>query len=525
MKDNLLGLLNKARPFVRNNISVVVVINLLLAFVAVFRDIFTASYLGTSAEADALLLANFVPDSLGNNLLAISIIAACVPVFSKLYAQNQLRRFKECLSVVTIMFLLVSLGIFMGFLLFKSEVIRNLGPGLSAQTSILSLKLYTTLLPCIILFAIFAIGSALLQVHNRFNIPALAPVFYNAVFLCGVIMVSFFGIPIAQGVYLIACTIVVSVFAMTALVWGSLFKDRVSLFALPQEQVLFDLNSPLYGDIKQILLTFIPFLFIAISTQSIMLIERYLASNMEIGSIAGLNYAFRLAQFPIWVFVAAVSMIILPSMSKAKGLGNEQEFKTLLFDSLRLVLIITVPMSIILYTLRTSIVSILLQRGVFDHYSLRITAGILAGFALAIVGQALVYTLLRVYLAMGKMGPPLISGIFSAFLNIILDFYLVKLMGSAGLGYGAAAGAACNAAILLLLLSRELQLSLYKRVKEVMKIITANIPVIFICLLCNLLWGSIAPEATFIIKAFYVIFVVFSTSLAYLVGLRRLKII
>jgi len=503
-----------------------VLINMSLAVIAVFRDIFLAAYIGTSYQADSLVLALFLPDTIGNNLLAASIGIACVPVFSRIYvSSNNIQRLYSCIKSTIFSMLLISGVLLLLFYLFGNSLLHALGSGLSEEASSLCYNLFLIILPTVMLFPLVTIGSSVLQVLNYFIIPAVAPVLFNAVILVSIVLSIIFQIPIDHGVHFVASSITGGVIVMVLLVWVFIMRFcKGAFFNLPR---LFSesVRSMEWTDLKEVFTIFLPYLLIAISTQSVLLVERYLASHLGVGTIAGLNYAYRLSQFPIWVFVAAVGIVILPSMSKSRGLGNLKDLKDTFTNAFSVVLIISLPMSIVLYVLRVPIVSILLQRGAFDLSSLQITAGILAGYSLSIVGQALVYIVIRAYLALGKIGLPFLISISIAVINIVLDFYLVDRIGSAGLGFGAAAGFSLNALILVLYIKKELGISLRKKAKHILKLLCANIPVLLVTVICSKIWTAIPLESDFVVKLLYVVFVVVMLIISYFVSLRHLKIL
>lgn len=460
----------------KDTVGSVMVINLVLAATALIKDISLASYLGTSPQADAYLLALFLPDTAGNNLLAATFAVACIPVFSRLYVAGDPECLKQAMTRVTLYLSLVSMLVAALFYIERGALVGRLGAGLALEAKILCVQLLVIMLPAVAAFPIATIGAAVMQVHNRFDIPALGPVLFNAVYLGGIFITLFTGVPSGQGVYILAWSVLAGALSMVALNWISVRRFRIDAFVRPGK-VWLKVNSP---EIKEVIVIFLPYLLIMVAFQSVLAVERYLASGLAAGSIAGLNYAFRMAQFPLWVFVAAVSAVAFPSMSKATGAGRLTDLKETLARSVGLVFMITVPLAICLFILRVPAVSILLQRGSFDQSSVQITAGILAGYSLSIVPQAAVVICLRAFLALGRYYVPLLATAFSAGLNIALDFILVEALGSAGLGYGAAAGALANAVILLTLLNRQLGLGMAGRLGWLGRILAANLPVLLL---------------------------------------------
>lgn len=431
-------------------VETIILINLVLAVVAMFKDIFLASYLGTSSKADAFWLAFFLPDTMGQNLIGVALSAACIPVFSRLYVTKDYHRLRDTVTSVTVYFTTVTVILTVAFFYTRGFVIRSLGPTLDAEVLTLCTSLFTIMLPTIFLFPFVYVGTAVMQVHNRFNIPALVPVVYNLVLFCALLFGFFWQIPIDKGVYLLAAAVVVAAMAMLVLTGLGIKTNHIDVLELPGFSGLS--RSSVF--VKEIFNVFMPYLLILMSSQGIYFIERYLASGLAAGSVAGLNYAFRITQFPLWVFVAAVSTVSFPAMSKSIGLGQIDITKNTLIKSLRPVLVIILPLVIYLYVLREPVISVLFQRGSFDAKSVHMTAGVMAGYAISVISQGVVALCLRTLMALNHTLIALLFFMASAGLTILTDFQMVPKLGLAGLGYGAAIGSSVNAVILLFLLNR-----------------------------------------------------------------------
>jgi peptidoglycan biosynthesis protein MviN/MurJ (putative lipid II flippase) len=181
--------------------------------------------------------------------------------------------------------------------------------------------------------------------------------------------------------------------------------------------------------------------------------ERMIASNMETGTLAGLNYAYRVAQFPNWVFVAAVTAVILPAMSKAPG--GSREAKTELYRALKGTLALTIPAAALLFLLRETLIGLLFGRGAFDSHSVEVTAGMLAGYAFSVVGQALSGICLRYFLTVGRLYKPAAVCLASACVTIVFDLAAVPSIGPSALGWGSLAGWGLNALLMFGLVVRD----------------------------------------------------------------------
>lgn len=513
-------------------ISSIALINLILAMVSLGKDILLAGYLGTSAQADAFLLANFIVFAVGNNLLASAIGVAVIPVLAGLQERGEHERFNKvtCFIVVSTVIISTVLAFFMYEIRFG--LFSWVGAGLSWNTRNLSIGLFTILIAFLIAFPLINIGMSIMQVHNRFNIPALAPVLFNFVFLIGLIFLLYFNVPLVIGVYAIALFVVFGILTMLVLVWFPIIKDR--LVTLPEsisiKKIFFagtskeSSNQRLSEDIITVWKSFLPYLLTILFPQIIYIFERYQASHLETGSIAGLNYAFRLVQFPLWVFIAAVSAVLFPVMAKMSSIRDMQGFNKVLLNSIRVTSVVTIPFTIILFVLRTPIITILLQRGEFNSHSVDITSSIMAGYTFSIIWQGFSVIWVRASIVKGKVFYALIAAAVSAVSSISFDFMFVPIMGAAGLGGGAALGAMVNFGVIYMLLSRFSNLHYSHLWRGILKILLANMPLLFVAILFSHLWDRVAECGTFIYRFGYVAVVIIVCISVYWIGLRLFKV-
>ena len=489
----LISLIKSNKKMLSSSISTLVFINMLLAVAALLRDIVLAYYLGTSPQSDALLIALFIPDTVGNNLFAAAVGVACVPVFAKLWILGQKERLGRTLKNSVLMFWGAALILTILMILGREEIIQLLSPGMSEETSELTIKLLCILLPTILFYPLYNIGASIMQVYKKFNLPALGPLVFNMIFLFSITYGILNDVFIQNGVFIIAWGITCGVVFMAVLVWGGF----AGLYYYQEGRL--DESGPRQKisssqDLKSILGTFFPYFLILLAMQTVFFAERYLASIIGEGTISGLNYAYRIAQFPIWVFVAAISTVVFPDMAKSSGIGDYDLFRGTFNRAIRLIALITVPLTLTICLLRVPIISVLLQRGAFDQPSLQITADILAGYSLTIVGQGMIYIGLRFFMAMGKTIQPLVILASTSLITIAADFYLTTVFGPAGLGYGAAFGSILNLCFFFLILKKALGVKMKKATRKIYEILLVNSPLFIILIFLNRLWYFLELE-------------------------------
>jgi len=154
----------------------------------------------------------------------------------------------------------------------------------------------------------------------------------------------------------------------------------------------FDLRDPV---LRQLVRLYIPVAGGVIIGQIAILISLNLASRTGASGIAWMDYPTRLIQFPLGLIVSAVSIAILPSLSRHAADDSPVEFRSTLAQGLRLVLVLIIPSAIGMAVLAPQIVQLLFQHGAFtpvDTQAVTIMLWLyLIGLIFAGVDQPLVF--------------------------------------------------------------------------------------------------------------------------------------
>lgn len=466
-------------------IGILIFINVILALVSLIKDIFLAGYLGTSAEADAFVLSFFIVDTIGNNLFASTLIVAALPVVSQVFLDRGRAGVRRLSGKIIFWSILICFGLVLLIYFFRSAIVANFGEGLSSPIRELAEDLLVILLPVIILYPLINTGMTILQVDRRFALSALGQVIFNAVFMVGTIFLYYSSISIGEGVFWLAFLVLSAVLVQIIFTWYSLLKKSIGF---PDFRGLREAT----GEIGSIARNFIPYFMVLVSVHVVYAVERYLAAGLETGTVAALNYCFRLVQFPVWVFIAAVSTVAFPTFARKYFKEGREAFSRSVSYYLYVGCLFTLPLSIFLFIYREPIVHILFERGAFDHHSTVLTTTIMTGYVFTIVWQGFSAILVRASYIRGRVFVPLTAGLAAMTITIILDFLLVRLWGAAAIGYAAAVGAFINFLILYTFLRLDAGLSFSSRFRTYLPLLVSNALVLGLSLILRDGWKGAA---------------------------------
>ena len=163
------------------------------------------------------------------------------------------------------------------------------------------------------------------------------------------------------------------------------------------------------------------------------IVDRTLASTLVAGSISALNYSNKLNNLVLGVFIAAITTVIFPLLSKELNNGTISGMKQIMGRGINLILIITVPATVGLIVLATPIVQVAFQRGAFDAMATSMTSQALIFYALGLVAMAIRLLLTRAFYSLQDTKTPMVNGAISVVFNVVLNLILVQFMAHAGL--------------------------------------------------------------------------------------------
>lgn len=437
-------------------------VHILLAGISFFKDVAFAAAFGTTPAADLLNLSFLLPEAVSYNLLAAVIGVAAVPELSRLWGKGSREAFVRCCVRLSAHSVIVMTAAGILLWIFQASVGSLLGFTQGEASAGGFETYYRLLLFSLPLFPLFAIGSAALMAVGSFYTAAAGPIAMNGLMLAAAAASAAGWLPSGAGTTVYACSILAGAAAMTVWMWAVLWR-RLLLAGVKRGEIgrrarrmAAERND---GGLKRIYRDFLPMLLITLCVQSVYAAERMMAAHLKPGTLAGLNYAYRVSQFPNWVFVAAVTSVLLPAMARASsdaGPAEAERFRSgpTLFRTIRLLLAALIPAALGLYLCREWVVELLFARGSFGEDSARVTSGLLAGYALAIAGQGVSTVCTRMFLAEGALYPTVGIYVLSAACTLGLDVLLVPRFGAAALGYGAFAGWTVNALLMTGLAAR-----------------------------------------------------------------------
>jgi len=374
------------------------------------RDTVIAGLFGATSAVSAFRTAEFVPRQFYDLLVGGMISSALVPVFSE-YAEKDRRVLWQVAS------LLLSLAVLgLGGVILLAELAAPQMAWLRGGDK-LDLVLLTHLLritmPAMLFLSLSGIVTGLLYALKRFVYPAFTAAAFNAT----IVTVTLVGAWVFGGdIEVVALGLVFGSVAQVALQLPGLRRARLH-FA-------FDLSHPVLRRIGRLYQPVILGLVVTLFQTSL---DRRLANTTGESSLAWMQNATTLIQFPMGLVSVAISLAILPTLSryaaqilKPDDAGDaNRQFLDTLFSGLKVVLILIIPATVALFILAEPIIALLFEHGAFTPLDTQQTALALRFYLLGLIFAAVDQPLIFAFYARQNTFTPAMVGIASVGIYLV----------------------------------------------------------------------------------------------------------
>ncbi len=402
------------------------------------RLVVIANIFGAGSDLDAYFAAFRIPDLVYQLAAAGALASALVPVLAQLLHNGEhARAWRVTSSVINLMMLALLAGSVL-MAVFAPLLVPWLVPGFDAVNTELTIQLTRIMLLSPMLLALGSVASSVLNTEGRFAAAAIAPLAYNGLIIICALVLS----PI-MGIHALAVGVVIGSFAHVMVQVPSLrgrFHYDLSL----------DIKDPAT---RQALFLMAPRAIGLGVNQVTFIVNTTLATGLGVGAVVAYNIAYNVLQIPIGVIGVPLGVILLPALSRAVAAGSVVEFGSILRQSLRLLMWVTLWIAAVGIVLRRQVVLLLFGWG-FDSVARAQTADTLMFFLLGLPANCLNVVLARAFYSSQDTRTPVVVAIASVGVNVVVSVLTVGSMGLAGLALGIALGGWFDTVVLSFLLWR-----------------------------------------------------------------------
>jgi putative peptidoglycan lipid II flippase len=431
------------------------------------RDMVIAHFFGTGIAADAFFVAFRIPNLwrrlVGEGSLTISFI----PVYTEYLTQRSEEETREVTHIAftiagVVLLILTILGI-----LFSPILIRIIAPGFTRipEKFQLTVILNQIIFPYLFFMGLFALCMGILNSLRHFFAPAIAPIFLNISIIVSVFLFYHaFQKPVM--------TLAIGVLA------GGVIQFLFQIPFLIKRRISFRFNFNFrHPAIKRIGLLMIPGLIGTAVYQLNVFIDTIFASFLPSGSVSYLYFADRLMEFPLGIFAIAIGMASLPSLAGLASQGKVEELKETLSFTFRLVSFISIPAMVGLIALKTPIINLLFQRGLFDYSATVMTAKALLFYSVGLWAIAGARTVVPAFYSLQDTWTPLKIALICLGANVIFNSILIYPLKHAGLALATSLSSTLNLILLFRKMGPKLgRLDMRKNIQSLLGVLFCSLP-------------------------------------------------
>jgi putative peptidoglycan lipid II flippase len=396
------------------------------------REIVAAAYFGTLGAASAFTVAFQVPNLVRALVADAALSSAFVPVFSELLVE---KRRREALHLATALagLLLVALTLVTLAFILAAPLIMPLFTGgeFTPLLDDLTVGLSQVLFPIVVLLGLNGLVVGILNAHEHFAIPAIAPLVWNLVIIGALVGLT----PLFDGpdrLYAYAIGIV----AGTAV--------QLGMSLAPLRRIGYPLRIRLARDarIRQVLALMLPV------SVGLGLINIDLLLNSAIGSLVSdeapraIDAAFRIYMLPQGMFSVAVATVLFPVLSRLAAQRDRAGLRAATGTGMRQIALLLVPSAAFTVVLATPIVRLVYERGEFDAQSTAQVAEALFWFSFSLPFAGINLLLTRTFFSLQRPWLPTRLAVLTLIVNAGVSFALYRSMGIGGVVLGTAIGSA-----------------------------------------------------------------------------------
>ncbi len=383
---------------------------LLVQLLGLLRGFIIYRVFGTSADLDSFWAANKVADVLFNLMAGGALASAFIPTFTGLLAHEKRETaWKLASAIANLLLLILTLVAVLG-MIFAPQIVRHglylLAPDQAVGQEALTIHLLRIMMPTVAIFGLSGLIMGILNGHQHFWLPAIAPGMYSLGQILGVWL-----LPQSMGIYRLAYGVLVG----------------AAMHLLIQTPVLLRLHGkylPILGhklaEVREVLRLMGPRILGVAVVQVNFIVNTIVGLSLPEGSVSSLTLAFSWMLMPEAAIAQAIAIAAMPTFSAQVALGKLDEMRHSLASSLRSVLLLAIPASLGLMLLSKPL-SELYQSHAFTAESSDLVAWALLWYSAGLVWHSLGEVLVRAFYSMHDTRTPVTITATAMGLNVVFS--------------------------------------------------------------------------------------------------------
>ena len=400
---------------------------------------------GAGPDFDAFLAAFRIPDTLFQLVAAGAIGSALVPVASGLVARGESDRARSLISTIANMMVLALIPlaaiVWLAAPILVPIFAQPKNP--SELDAVIGLTRLMLLSP--IFLAAGAVVAAGLNSIGVFGAPAMAPNVYNiAIIVCAVALTPVFG------VYALAIGVVAGAI-------GHVLSQARAVRESRLYRPVLNWRDPA---VRETLTLMAPRALGLGATQIVFLVNTYFALGLASGALVFYTDAFTALQIPVGLVGIPLGIVLLPPLSQAIARGDDERFRVLVDQSLRLLLFVVVPLTLLALALGQPALGLLYRYGEITNADIDAMVPVFQVFLIGLIAHVLIALLAPIFYAGKDTRTPVMAALLAVAVDVVAATVLFPFLQLNGLALAISLGAWAEVLVLAALMERRIGIDL-----------------------------------------------------------------
>lgn len=421
----------------------VIIATLLSKISGLVRDQVMAGYFGISYETDAFTWAYFIPNLFRVLFAESIIIAAFIPVYTSYLKKNDKQEINIFVNSVTNIFIIIFVVISALIFIFSTPIGNLLSKISGNNLDIVNFSIMNRIMIfSLVVMSISGLVTSILNSHNKFGAPAIAPMVMN---ITSIIFVIFFS----KNIGIISMAIGVML--------GSILEVVIQLPGLKGTNLKYNFKIDFQNKaVKEIFSMMIPIMLSLGAVQLNNSVDNFFALSLGEGNTTALTFSWRVANLPLGVFSVAVITVLYPLISRQAADDNIKGIKESFSLGFREIGYVMIPSSLALIILSNPIIKILFERYQFTAADTAKVSNILIYHSMGLLFFGILMILNRIFYSFKNVRTPLKVALASIGVNVFLDWLFIKFLGVSGVALSTSLVALVNVVILIIILRKKI---------------------------------------------------------------------
>lgn len=433
------------------------VLTLISRVLGLIREMTRASFLGTSALADAFSVAFMLPNLFRRLFAENSISVAFIPTFRSYLEDADKNETKAFINATfTLVSFLTSIVVILGICLapfivpfFTEDTSTEILPEMAFLTRMM--------FPYLFVISIAAFFQGILNSLKIFSPSGLTPLFFNLIVIGATYILSPYTSNPARAMAIGVLTggTVQALFQLPFVLrqgWKPCFTTLAKAFSNPGTKRVLKLIGPTIIGMAAYQLNDV------VSTS--------LAGQAGTGVVSSLQYSLRLQELILGIFAVSIGTVILPDLSGFAKRMEWDAFGKMLTQAMDIIALITIPVTFFALLFGENIIRAVYQTNRFTDESVKLT---LQAFIWHIAGLFFIAQnriIAPAFYAQGNTKLPTIAGIIGFIINIVFAAILVRIFEGAGIAFALSAASCGNTIALLLFFKKNKSIDTTKTIRN-----------------------------------------------------------